>query len=430
MRILILSATTGYQLRAFNDAAETLGIELAFATDRCKGLDDPWRDRAIPVRFHDAATSLQAVERAAMDAPLGGVIAVGDRPVVLAAHIATRFGLRGNTPEAARITTSKLLTREALDRAGLPVPWFYRAAVDSDVEDALPRADFPCVVKPLAMAASRGVIRADDEAAFRDAFERVRALLVRRDVRIQRNEAHGSILVEGYIPGAEYALEGVLHGGDLQALALFDKPDPLEGPVFEETIYVTPSRLDADTQHRVIHTIAAACRAIGLREGPIHAEARVNSRGVYVLEVAARPIGGLCARALRFRAADAGANAADISLEALLLLHATGHPVDGYRREDRASGVMMCPVPRRGVFKRVEGIEEARRIDGVEDIVITAKPDEMLVPLPEGASYPGFIFAKGALPADAEAALRRAHAALTWVIERPIDVLSEPSPDT
>jgi biotin carboxylase len=426
MRVLILSTTTGYQLRAFSDAAEQMGVELAFATNHCDRLEDPWRDRAVPVKFHQEAKSVAAIARSAAERPLNGVIPVGDGPVALAALTAERLGLPGNPPAAAQITRSKLLMREALDRAGLPVPWFFHVPVDDPPEDVLRRlhgaamrSPFPCVVKPLALAASRGVMRADDERTFLAAFDRIRALLERRDVQVQRNAALRYVLVEGYLAGDEFALEGVVTDGELQTLALFDKPDPLEGPFFEETIYVTPSRLPAQTQAAIAHTVKAAVRAIGLRHGPVHAEVRVNPNGVYVLEVAARPIGGLCARALRFM--EKGQSLAP--LEGLLLRHAVGERVDGYVREERASGVMMIPVPRRGVFKRVENVEAGRGLPGIDDIVITAKPDQMLVPLPEGASYPGFIFASGDSAEQVERSLRDANAALGWVIERPVEVL-------
>lgn len=425
MRVLILSTTTGYQLRAFDEAAKRLGYALTFATDRCKMLEDPWQDHAVPVKFYEAdqAASLAEIERAAREAPIDGVIAVGDRPVVLAALAAERLGLRGNPPAAARVSTSKLLTRAALDRAGLPVPWFFRLRLDASMDSAVERARFPCVVKPLALAGGRGVVRADDEPSLRAALARVRSLLERRDVRAQRNPDHGFVLIEGYIAGDEYAVEGLVRDGDFVPLALFDKPDPLIGPFFEETIYLTPSRVATATQQRIVHTIAAACRAIGLRHGPIHAEVRLNESGVFVLEVAARPIGGLCARALRFVSRGGGENDPPISLEDLLMQHATGAPVADLTREPQASGVMMIPIPRRGHLRGVSGLVEARRVPGVQDVVITAKLGQMLVPLPEGAGYPGFIFARGDTADQVESSLRAAHATLGWDIERPLDVL-------
>jgi hypothetical protein len=425
MRVLILSTTTGYQLRAFDDAAKKLGWELTFATDRCKKLDDPWQDHAVAVKFHDEEQerSLANLARAAERTPIDGVLAVGDRPVVLAALAAERLGVRGNPPAAARVSTSKLLTRDALDRAGLPVPWFFRVGLDAAVESALDRAHFPCVIKPVALAGSRGVVRADDEETFRTALARVRTLLNRRDVRVHRNPEHASLVVEGYIPGEEYAVEGAVRAGDFVPFALFDKPDPLVGPFFEETLYVTPSRLEAAAQQRIFHTVGAACRAIGLRHGPIHAEVRVNEAGVFVLEVAARPIGGLCARALRFVDAARPEAAAAMSLEEVLLGHAVGESIEGVTREPRASGVMMIPVPRRGQLKGVDGVEEVRNLAGIDDVVITAKVGQMLVPLPEGASYPGFIFARADTPQQVERLLREAHAKLRWHIERPLDVV-------
>ena len=233
---------------------------------------------------------------------------------------------------------------------------------------------------------------------------------------MEREAAHDSVLIEAFIPGREYAIEGVLTEGALQVFAIFDKPDPLDGPFFEETIYVTPSRASRATQHAIVEAVASAARALGLRHGPVHAECRVNDRGIYVLEVAARPIGGLCSRAIRFLAPDESL----ATLEDVLLRHALGEPVFAYQRITEASGVMMIPIPRPGVYRGVDGVENARRVAGVDDVVITAKPDTRLVPLPEGRSYLGFVFATGASADVVENALREAHAALEFVIDREV----------
>jgi hypothetical protein len=410
-RILLLATTTGYQTRAFGEAAERLGVELVFATDRCHVIDDPWQDAAIPIRFYDEAASVDAILEAARQRPIDGILVVGDRPTVIAARVAGALGLPGHPPAAAAIARNKQLTRERLREAGLPVPWFQTASVTVD-PDALASVVFPCVVKPLALSGSRGVMRADDPASFRDAVLRLCALMQSADIRAERNDAHQTMLVEGFIPGREVALEGLLHHGALSVLALFDKPDPLNGPFFEETIYVTPSSLPADGQQAIVEAVTRASAAIGLAHGPIHAECRVNEGGVFVLEVAARPIGGLCARALRFEG-----DGSPYSLEELLLRHALGESPDHWHREPSAAGVMMIPIPRRGVFRGVAGLDAARLVDGVEDIRITAKDDQVLVPLPEGASYLGFIFARAGSPAAVDRALRAAHARLQFAID-------------
>jgi biotin carboxylase len=417
-RVLLLSATTGYQLRAFGEAAERTGIEIVFATDRCQQIDDPWRDAAIPVRFHEESRSVAAIADAASARPLHGVLAVGDRPTVLAARAAARLNLPGNPPEAARASANKLLARERFAAAGLPVPWFFRVPAEVEPSAALRALEcsaatppFPCVVKPLTLSGSRGVIRADDAGGFVEAIARVQRLLRRKEVRALRDEGADAIVVEGFIAGSEFALEGVVQQGTLQPLAVFDKPDPLDGPFFEETIYCTPSRLDHAAQSALVQAIATAVRALGLCHGPVHAECRVAPDGrVFVLEVAARPIGGLCARVLRF---DPG----PITLEELLLRQAVGEPVESYRRERPAAAVMMIPIPRRGMLKGTEGLEEAGAIDGIEEIAITARQDQVLEPLPEGASYLGFIFARAAAPHEAVAALREAHARLRFRID-------------
>jgi len=443
MRVLILAATTGYQTRSFGEAAERLGVELVFATDRCHLIEDPWQDQAIPIRFHDEDASVAAIVEAAKVRRIDGVLTVGDRPTVIAARVAQALGLAGHPPEAAAIARHKQRTRERLRDAGLPVPWFFPVAIPtlgsqpSAIDDDRPQPrSYPCVVKPVALSGSRGVMRADDPASFATAFERLCALLRSPEVRAERNEAHQTALVEGFIPGREYAVEALLHHGALHVLAIFDKPEPLDGPFFEETIYVTPSSAPADILDRIVHAVTRAAKAIGLQHGPVHAECRVNPstgsgqvESVFVLEVAARPIGGLCARALRFQSAITNQSPicnlqSAISLEELLLRHALGEAPDGWRRESDSSGVMMIPIPRRGILRRVDGLDAARAVPDIDDIRITAKPDQLLVPLPEGASYLGFVFARASSVSGVQEALRAAHGRLTFVVDPEFPVLT------
>jgi len=429
-RILLLSATTGYQLRSFNEAAERLGVTLVFATDRCHHLDDPWRDRAIPVRFHEPAASLELIAEAGREQPFAGVLAVGDRPTVLAALAAERLGLPGHPADAVAASGNKRATRDRFAAAGLMTPWHLALPMDSDAAGAAhipPDVRFPCVLKPLGLSGSRGVIRADSPPEFDAARRRIAALLRRPDVRAARRgaEVDDQILVEGFVPGREVAVEGVLTNGTLQVFAIFDKPDPLDGPFFEETIYVTPSSLDGPAQDALAAAVARGAAALGLRHGAIHAECRLADDGVFVLEIAARPIGGLCSRALRFDAvvpASDGA-AATWTLEDVLLRHALGTNVADVRREAAASAVMMIPIPRRGVLKGVHGEGEALAVPHVEAVVITAKPDQLLEPLPEAGSYLGFIFARAGRAGEAESAVRQAQARLRFTIETPIDLV-------
>jgi biotin carboxylase len=417
-RILLLSTTTGYQLRSFDEAAVRVGVELIFATDRCHQLDDPWRDRAIAVRFHEEPQALEAIVAEAARAPFHGILAVGDRPTLLAARAAARLGLPGNPADAAAASGNKREARVRFDRAGLSVPWHLAVSVRADAtllaHDA--QVEYPCVLKPLGLSGSRGVIRADTPDEFVAAFHRIRMLLDRVDVRAVRTDSDDVLLIEGFIPGREVAVEGVLTNGALQIFAIFDKPDPLDGPFFEETIYVTPSSLGATTQVKLAAAVQQATNALGLRHGPIHAECRISSGWIVVLEVAARPIGGLCSKALRF---DGG-----LSLEEILLRHAIGEDISGRWRESSGSAVMMIPIPKRGILKTTDGEALARAVPHVEDVIITAKRDQLLEPLPEAGSYLGFIFARAASPAAAEAAVREAHRRLSFSIEPAIDVVT------
>jgi biotin carboxylase len=415
----LLATTTGYQTRMFGEAADRLGVKLVFATDRCDQLDDPWWDGAIPVRFHQEATTVEAIITESERSQIHGLLAVGDQPTVAAAYAARLLGVHGNPPDAVKAARDKRITRERLRDAGLPVPRVSvvsRFAEPHDVADGL---TYPVVVKPAVLSGSRGVIRADDPASFITSFDRLRRLLDHEDVRALKDPAADVIIVESFIPGREYALEGLLEQGRLRTLAIFEKPDPLDGPFFEETIYVTPPRAGAAVQDAVHAAIAAATRALGLHHGPIHAECRVNDGGVFILEVAARPIGGLCAQALTFTAT----NGESAGLEELLLRHALGESVERWQLAGGATGVMMIPIPEAGVYRRVEGVERARQVPHIWDLRITAKSDQLLVPLPEGSSYLGFIFARADTPDAVEHALREAHGALKFVIDRAVPLL-------
>lgn len=417
-RVLLAASTTGYQIREFASAAEKVSVELVLASDRCHVLEDPWGDHAIPVRFDGLSDGLEAggLQAEGLDAieargPFDGIVAVGDRPAYFASLAAKRLGLRFSPPFAVLAAKNKFLSRQLFRAAGLPVP-DYHPVPSGRLAETAASAKYPCVLKPLGLAGSRGVIRVDNPAEFRSAFARIQRML--------KGEREKGVQREDFIPGREFALEGIVTQGSLRVLALFDKPDPLDGPFFEETIYVTPSREPDRIQEAIFATAQRAVHALGLTDGPVHAEMRVNDAGVWMLEMAARPIGGLCSRVLRFEG--------EASLEDIILRHALGLDFDENPRPPRLAsgghGVMMIPIPRAGVFEGVDGWEQARAVAGVEDIVITAKQGQALAPLPDGASYLGFIFARGGSPASAERSLREAHARLAILLAEILPVVS------
>jgi biotin carboxylase len=413
-RLLLLASKLGYQTRSFAEAARRLGVEVLIGSDRCHQLDDPWSDGAIALHFEDPEEAAQRLVDAVRATPVRAILALGDRQTATAAYAARTLRVAYNSPESVENCRSKLRQREVLRRAGLPVPEFFSFPVTASHRAVLARVTFPCVVKPLRLSASQGVIRANDEAEFTAAVARIARLLQSPEVQTTREEDLDRLLVESYIPGAEVALEGLLEGGKLRVLALFDKPDPLEGPYFEESIYVTPSRLREEVQSRIFACAAQAVRALGLSHGPIHAEFRVNDDGPWVLEIAPRPIGGLCSRALRF-------GADRMFLEELLVRHAVGlsrteRTGAEMEREHSAAGVMMVPVPASGVFEGVDGVAEAAATPGVDEIEITARLHDFIAAWPEGSSYLGFIFARAETPVEVESALRRAHAELRFTI--------------
>jgi len=401
-RLLLLLPTRTYRTEAFIAAATRLGVELVCASERPSTLEELSPNSLVTLDFADPYGSAETIVRFARSRPIDAVVGVDDLTTVTAAAISQRLGLKANALPAVTTARDKHAMRRCLAEAGVSVPRFQLVELSDDPARAAQKVEYPCVLKPLMLSASRGVIRANDPREFVAAFERIAAILAEPDA------ARRALLVEEFVPGREIALEGLLVGGSLHVLAIFDKPDPLDGPFFEETIYVTPSRLPAPTQARVAAVTRDACSALGLTEGPIHAELRVNERGPFVLEVAARSIGGLCARTLTF--------GTGLSLEDLILCHALGRPLESLERERRAAGVMMIPIPRAGCLVSVSGVEEARAVGAVEDVVITMHPGQEVIPLPEGWQYLGFIFARAETPAAVEGALREAHARLRFDI--------------
>ncbi|MHB8417378.1 MAG: ATP-grasp domain-containing protein [Myxococcales bacterium] len=423
-RVLLVAPASSYRLDDFRAAAARLTeeLELLIATDRCPVLAELWGDagrnrdvrRSVPIDLGEpqrAAAALAAFHgelRHSDGRGFVGALGVDETSALVASLVAAECGLRASAPRAAAAARDKLHQRTQLSAAGLPVPRFAPLAENADAGEVAASVGFPCVLKPRGLSSSRGVIRADDAAAARRAAERIRRLLARPDLGKPFESGQAVLLAERFIPGAEVAVEGLMRGGRFELLAVFDKPDPLDGPFFEETLYVTPSRLPEGSRQALADCAARAAAALGLSEGPVHSELRLNAQGPWILEVAARSIGGLCSRTLRF--------GLGLSLEELLLRHAAGLDIPTLERSGGASGVMMLPIPAAGTLHSVAGVDEARALPAIEDVVISVRPGERLVPLPEGNRYLGFAFARAADPATVEAALRRAHALLRFEI--------------
>ena len=411
---LLLTTPNSYRTQDYVDAAARLGIETVVALDLPRVLAEEWgfplgADFGRPTHAAEqiVAALSDASELESGEVRFDAVLALDDSGSRVAALVAGKLGLPHNDPMAAEAARNKFQMRTMLAACGAPVPDFEEFRTSDNLKEIIARAEeeigYPCVVKPEELNGSRGVIRANLRCELASAVRRLTALIGDEQ----------PFLIEGYIPGEEVALEGLLDRDRLHCLALFDKPDPLEGPYFEETIYVTPSRLPPEMQSKIVETTEAAARGLGLQTGPIHAELRNNAEGPWIVEVAGRSIGGLCSRILRF-GMEVGNGS---SLEELILRQACGLPLASLEREPQAGGVMMIPIPEGGILRRVSGVEEAKGVAGIEDVQITARLDQSLVPLPEGDAYLGFIFARGPSPDLVEESLRQAHSFLQFEID-------------
>jgi biotin carboxylase len=419
-RVLLLLPTTGYRNNDFLAAAKKLGVEIVPAGNYCHRLAPSWGLAPImALHFDQPAQAAETVLREMNGIP-DAVLAVDDSGVELAALLSERLGLPGNPAHAVRRVRDKLAFRRLLQEHEFRCPAFRHLPSGEDPRKLLAELEFPVVVKARRLSASRGVIRADDPEALMRAVNWVRAIQLRAD----RDAQDLGLIIEDFIPGREYALECSLQRGELTTLALFDKPDRLDGPYFEETLYITPSRLPPALQDRIHQEVARACRAAGLVTGPVHAEVRVNDQGVWLLEIAARSIGGLCGRVLN--------HLLGMSLEELILRQAVAEPLPSLpdAGEAGASGVMMIPIPRRGIYRGLEGLPAAQSVPGITGVAITVEPGQIIAPPPDGASYLGFLFARAASPADAETALRIAHGLLHFDIRPEYPATTAPAAGT
>lgn len=404
-RALLILPTGTYRATDFMEAAAALDTQVIVASEEDMVLADQLGDDFLRIDCSRPEESARRIVELGDRQTLDAIVPVDDQGVLIAALAAEQLGLTHNPPAAVAATRNKVMLRRALELAEIPQPSFELVGPPDDAAALAEVLGYPVVLKPLSMSASRGVIRADNPAEARAAAHRIRTILA-----VAGHNPSEPILIEQYVPGIEVAVEGILRDGDLDVLAFLDKPDPLEGPFFEETIFVTPSRLHPEMLEEVERVAAAAVRAIGLSEGPVHAELRVDGNRVVFLEAAARSIGGLCGRSLRF-------GLLGTSLEAVLLRHALGRPLRRIRREDPASGVMMLPIPQAGILRAVHGTDQALEIAGIEEVDITVPIGRRVWPLPEADRYLGFLFARGRTPQEVESALRSGFACLEIVIE-------------
>ena len=399
--MLLVAPSGSYRISAYTRAAAQLGMPILVVSNSAHSLVSDVAN-GITVDFSQPQQALDDILASVGSLPVACVLATDDSCVGLCSDLASALGLPQNSAAAARLTQRKDLAREALRAAGCRTPDFQVIQIaNADSSDL--EVDFPVVVKPLSLAASRGVIRADNRQQYLDAVKRIDAIL---DVSGVTGEAREQLLVESYIDGSEYAIEGFMVDGEFRLLTIFDKPEPLTGPYFEETYYLTPSRLKTDQRNSLLSEVARCCQAYGLAQGPVHAEARITDQGPVLLELAARTIGGQCGQLIEFSMRQ--------KLEELVIQGMCGMDLPTTEQHE-AAGVLMIPITQNGILQRVEGLTQAQQTPFVRDIEIHISPGYELVPLPEGASYLGFIFAQAPTFDEAYAALRQAHAALKFV---------------
>lgn len=370
-------------------------------------VDDDLVDRFLRIPDRSSKEVAAYVERQCEGLLVSGVLASDDWDVVAAAMIADKLGLRFVGVETALAATNKFLMRQRLRNGGAVVPDFQCFAIGDNAGEIAKSLRFPVVIKPTYGQGSLGVIRADTVDEFEKAFQYTSRIIVDLDMRPSAVRDRSGILVEQYIPGEEYTVELLMHEGKPYSLAVFEKPDPLEGPYFEEGIYVTPIRRDEKIRSLLVEAAIRGSRALGIETGPCHCELRLSGELPYILEIAARPIGGFCSQVF--------ADLMGFDLHDLVLQNAVGLPVmpppiaDGV-----ALGVMMLPVPGRGNLARVSGVDRALDIDGIMSVKIHVEAGSRILPYPEQSCYIGTVLATGSSADEVVARLKSAAKAVSF----------------
>jgi len=401
--VLLVAPSGSYRIAAYTRAAHELGMPILVVSNSAHSLVSQVAS-GITVDFSRPEQAYAEIVAAIGDLQVACVLATDDSCVALCSRIAAFLGLRQNSTDAALLTQRKDLARDALSAAGCNTPAYQRIEIASASPAGL-TVDYPLVLKPLGLSASRGVIRANNDAEYMTAVARIDAIL---EATGQQGILREQILLESYIDGAEYAIEGFMVDGQFRLLTIFDKPEPLTGPYFEETYYLTPSLLETRQKSALIEEVARCCAAYGLAQGPVHAEARLSTSGPVLLELAARTIGGQCGQLIEF--------SLQCKLEELVIQGMCGlTPATAAVAE--SAGVLMIPITDSGILKRVEGLTAALQTEHVRDIEIHINPGYELIPLPEGASYLGFIFAQAPDYQQTYTALKSAYSKLRFVTQ-------------
>ncbi len=410
-RILLLIPATSYRATAFVEAARAMGVEITVGSNHKSTLAAMNPAGFLSLDIHNLPQAVETARSFAKKYPVDAVIGVDDQSVIAASAIAEELNLNHNTIISVTAARNKYIMREFLSQHNIPQPAYRKASLNDDKEKLNEITTYPAVVKPVALSGSRGVVKVTNRQELHEAVSLIRNIISTLVAHEKGQEAK-TILIEEYIDGDEVAVDGLLIDEKLHPLVLFDKPEPLRGPFFEETMYTTPSRHSTKIQSEIFEVVKNAAQAMGLMTGPVHAELRFNETGIYLIELAARSIGGYCAQILRFE--DPATGTTNSTLEELIVRDALDEPVYSYRREKDAVGVMMLPVPGRGIVRKIYGKQEAKQVPCITDVVITVREGEELIPLPESGKYPGFIFSRAKRPVEVERALRKAHSLLKF----------------
>lgn len=401
--LLLIAPANSYRIAPYLKAALNLGLKVLVASNSKYSLV-PEIALGVTVDFNNQSEAQSLILKAIKDLRIQCVLATDDSCVSLSSHIAQHLGLAHNQPSATKLTSRKDLARKATQIAGRNTPEFN--IINLHQASQFSRSiNYPVVIKPLNLSASKGVIRANDPEQFIAACLTINTILSRSNVTGFERD---NVLVETYLEGPEFAIDGILIDGDFHLLAIFDKPEPLTGPYFEETYYLTPSQLTQSHQAALIEEVARSCDAYNLKQGPIHAEARITKNGIFLIELAARTIGGQCGQLIEFSLQQ--------KLEEVIIRGLCGEPPN-LPPKPTPAGVLMIPVETAGILKRVEGLTAAMQVEFIQDIEIHIQEGYELLPLPEGSSYLGFIFAQAPTQGQAFNALKKAHQMLRFVTQ-------------
>ncbi len=369
-KLLLVIPENSYKSNDFVVAAEKLGIDFLIITDS-EQVSSKFSDTVIINKF-DAELNKNNLKKLK---DVTHVLPVDHSALKFSGYLVDLLEVKGNKLESINLSMNKYESRKIFNSL-LDIKVNNEIIKNIDDVNTFINKNGTSVLKPIYGTASKSVLKINNVEKNKEQIEKLMQDCFDQD-----------LVIEEYIDGKEYALEGTIINSELKKIVIFDKPVEYKHPYFEESIYITPSELSSEAEKRVVSIVDKACKKIGLEDGPVHVEFKINENQIFIIEINPRMIGGLCSRCLSF-------GLFKVSLEEIILHAFMNNELKNIELLNNYVGVLMIPTPKSGKFISINK-EELENIPNISNVEITVPEGSDLLEPPYGDKYLGFAFSQG-----------------------------------